>query len=270
MSRRRAPILLYHGVAECADDAIRDAYYFLPAASISAQFRWLRVNGFSAVPLDELLSFSAGWERRCAITIDDGLLSAYTHIFPALRDAGLRAAVFPIVGMVGHRGWVSWRQLNEMVAEGMEVGSHTMSHADLTRLSRSEALRELAGSKKRLEDALGVAVRYLSLPGGYHRPSLRDLAREAGYEGICCSTVGYNRPPPDRYALRRFCVRPGDDEALLRRIMRGRCLSLAPRFMAARGRDLGRRMIGERAYLALRRILIPRGVHAELPRFPRG
>jgi peptidoglycan/xylan/chitin deacetylase (PgdA/CDA1 family) len=170
--------------------------------------------------------------------------------------------------MVGRAGWVSWQQLGEMVRDGMGVGSHTMSHANLSQLSRHEVREELAGSRKLLEDTLGTQVKYLSLPGGYRGSALGPLAAEAGYDGICCSMFGYNKFPADRYGLKRFCMRGSDSMEIVRRIMRAELIPLLPRFLRERGRNLCKRLIGERIYGALRAMLIPRGVHATLPRFP--
>lgn len=269
MKKTRVPIFLYHGVVESAADAVRDPIYALPAAAIGAQIGWLRGRGCAAMPIEALLSSGARGENSFVITVDDCLASAYTHIFPLFAGAGFPAVLFPIAGMVGRKGWVSWRELDEMRRAGMEIGSHSMTHANLAAIPPDELKRELGGSKKLLEDRLGARVRFLSLPGGYRSAAVVAAAIEAGYEAVCGSTFGYSRCGGDRYALRRFCLKRGDGEAAVRRIMERSFMPLAMRYMRERGRDLCRRLMGEGLYAAVRGTLIPRGAYKKLPRFPR-
>ncbi len=270
MNRRGGPILLYHGVAECGGDAIRDPLYSLPRGAVLAQIARIAARGGGSVTLAEYLARGGACAGACVITIDDGLASAAECLFPALLRAGLKAVVFPVAGMVGRRGWLSWGDLGEMLRAGFEVGSHGMTHADLAAAASAEAREELAGSKKLLEDRLGAPVRYLSLPGGYRGPATSGLAAEAGYEAVCGSRFGYNRLPPDRFDLRRFCLRAGDGGAgAIDRIMAGAFWPLAARYLAEGGKTAGRRLLGGRIYSALRRRMVPAGAHTTLPRFRR-
>jgi peptidoglycan/xylan/chitin deacetylase (PgdA/CDA1 family) len=268
IKKRRVPIFLYHGVSECGTDAIRDPIYALPISAIKAQVNWLRSYGCAAVPLDAILARAGTEGSAFVITIDDCLASAYTRLFPLLLSAGYRAVVFPVAGLVGRKGWVSWGELDEMRRAGTEIGSHTMSHANLAAISRHEVTRELRESKGLLEDRLGARVRFLSLPGGYHSPTLAAVAIEEGYEAICGSVFGYSRYGADRYALKRFCLKQGDGEAIVHRVMRGAFTPLAARYLRERGKDACRRLMGERLYAAVRGALTPRGTPAGLPRFP--
>lgn len=270
MKKTRVPIFLYHGVSESGADAIRDPIYALPNAAIGAQIAWLRGHGCAAAPLEALLSPMARNGDVFVITVDDCFVSVYTHLFPLFMESKFRAVLFPVVGMAGRKGWVGWRELDEMRRGGMEIGSHTMTHANLTAISRDELKRELGESKKLLEDKLGARVKFLSLPGGYHGAAVTAAAIEAGYEAICGSTFGYGRYGGDRYALKRFCFKRGDGEAMVRRIMGESFAPLAARYLKERGKDLCRSLMGERLYAAMRGSLIPRGAYKKLPRFPLG
>jgi len=270
ISGRRFPIFLYHGVRECEDDAIRDPYYTMPEVSVRRQLSWLAENRCKPLALCEAISMDAVDERSFALTVDDGLKSGYTVIFLLLMERGIRACFFPIVGMVGRKGWVSWRDLDEMRRSGMEIGSHTMTHANLAELSTAEALEELASSKKLLEDRLGAPVKFLSLPGGYRGHSTTAIAAEAGYVGICGSELGYNIVPVGPYNLKRFCLRASDDESTVRGVIERRFLDLAPRYLAEKGKAAFRRVFGEKSYAAFRSRLVPPGVEKSLPRFPLG
>ena len=88
------------------------------------------------------------------------------------------------------------RQLREMAASGVEIGSHSHSHADLGPAADAETLeREIHGSKQRLEETLGRPVRYFAFPfGQYDNLSAAAFARakEAGYAGVCSAYGGFN------------------------------------------------------------------------------
>ncbi len=268
MNRKAIPILLYHGISECREDGIFDPFYAMPAALLRAQINWLRSNGYLTVPLDSLLSASPPPEYSFIITVDDGLRSMYTHIFPVLKDAGYQAIIFPVTARIGKSGWVNWRELDEMHRGGMELGSHSVTHANLAGLSRKQLKSELEDSKKLLEDRLGVRVRYLSLPGGYGSSLVRLLAQEVGYEAICSSVFGYNRFPLQRYQLRRFCLRRNDDEATVRSIMRRDSLALLPRRIVEKGKGFSSLLLGRRLYSRLRSRFLPDEACKTLPRFP--
>jgi len=265
---KRIPVFLYHGVRECLDDAIQDVRYSLPISSIESQIAWLRNEGYISLSLERLLSFPEEWERSFVITVDDCLMSAYTHLFPLLQREGYTAAFFPIVNAVGRRGWVGWREIAEMLRAGMEIGSHSLSHADLAEISRGELCRELGDSKKIIEDTLGARVRYLSLPGGYCSRLIRTVAAEEGYEAVCCSAFGYNNTGTDRYALKRFCLRGDNATSVMRRIMRLSPLRLSTLYAMEWGKFSARNVFGKKAYAAMRGMFLPSDVPRTLPRFP--
>ncbi len=132
---------------------------------------------------------------RIALTFDDGYESFLRYAYPALKERGGSATVFIVAGYAG--GWnrwevnlgalrfkhLSWEQLRAM--EGIEVGSHTMTHRCLVGLPEGELRRELTDSKAVIEDRLGCPVNYLSLPFGRFDRRVIEIAREAGYLAAC-------------------------------------------------------------------------------------
>jgi peptidoglycan/xylan/chitin deacetylase (PgdA/CDA1 family) len=152
----------------------------------SSRFTWRTVSD-----LPPRAQTGAGAPPR-ALCFDEAHESVYSHALPLLTRHGVRATVFVIAGQIGkhtHGNDVYGRQrfmsvahLREWVQAGHEAGSHTMSHAALTFLDKRDVLRELAESRNRLEDALGVAVTALSFPYGCWNTRVWDLARELGYQ----------------------------------------------------------------------------------------
>jgi peptidoglycan/xylan/chitin deacetylase (PgdA/CDA1 family) len=101
---------------------------------------------------------------------------------------------------------MSLDQVCSLCEEGMEIGSHSMTHAWLSELNDSQITHEIFGSKTYLEESLGKAVRTFAYPFGAYRSfngKTRTALQSAGYEGACVNLLGWNRPGDDPFTLRR-------------------------------------------------------------------
>ncbi len=75
-----------------------------------------------------------------SFTFDDSFMSQYTYALPILDKYGFKATFFVIAGTVTDGAPQNWRygywwQFRDMAAEGHEIGAHTMTHPDLTKLN---------------------------------------------------------------------------------------------------------------------------------------
>lgn len=61
---------------------------------------------------------------------------------------------------------VTWDQLREMQKEGLDVGSHTVSHPILSDLDEGQLIAELTGSFRRIEEELGTTPTGICYPNG--------------------------------------------------------------------------------------------------------
>ena len=144
-----------------------------------------------------------------ALTFDDGAASDYEVTFPILTEIGLRATFFVVPTLVETPGYVTWGQLREMVAAGMEVGSHSLTHPFVNALDRAGLEREFGESKRILESRLGLPIRSASLPRGWEPPDLRPVLQQLGYRVFCTSRVAWWYPGADALAMPRVAVRRG-------------------------------------------------------------
>jgi peptidoglycan/xylan/chitin deacetylase (PgdA/CDA1 family) len=155
------------------------------------------------------------------ITADDGGVSYYSHLAPALERHGWRGHCFMSTDMIGTAGFLDADQLRDLDERGHVIGSHSATHP--TRFSActwAQMVREWSQSRERLEDLLGHRVRVASLPGGYFS---KEVARSADAAGIlvlftsepttrpwfqgCCLVVG------------RHTIRPSHGAAHLRALV---------------------------------------------------
>lgn len=92
---------------------------------------------------------------------------------------------------------ITWDMLEELVEDPLvEIGSHTINHRRISSLSVEDATLEMAGSRNRLEERLGIPVRHFAFPYGRSGDcGPRDFAIgiEAGYETIATTRKGLMR-----------------------------------------------------------------------------
>lgn len=127
--------------------------------------------------LDETRQEAAAQGLEPLITFDDGNLSDVEIGLKPLADRGMRAIFFPCAGRIGQQGYLDATSLRELVAAGMEIGSHGWSHSDWRRASPSVMRQEIEEAKDRIEQAAGVPVATAAIPfGSYGRRVLSEAA----------------------------------------------------------------------------------------------
>lgn len=132
---------------------------------------------------------------KVIITFDDAFESFFKYAFPVLQTNNIKVTVFPIAGFIGKASdWdvlpkqihMNKTQLRTISEQGHEIGSHTMTHSNLTFLSRKDLVMELKDSKHLLEDLIGKPVTSLSFPFGSWNAGIWRIAREIGYCQATC------------------------------------------------------------------------------------
>jgi peptidoglycan/xylan/chitin deacetylase (PgdA/CDA1 family) len=208
------PILMYHEVARSEDIAdvsrITQRNYVVTVEAFRAHLDAIAASGCHTVSLDQF----AAWQRDSAalpanpvvITFDDGFEGNLNHAAPLLAERGMSATVFVVTDWVGRPGMMSWAQLREARAAGIDIQSHTASHAMLSTLTATETSAELESSRIALEQALGSRVAHVALPHGDWNAHYSAAAQAAGYLSGCSSLVGRNDRTTDPFFLRRVAV----------------------------------------------------------------
>ena len=185
----------------------------------SFQLGTMRRLGFSFCGMDEAahLDTPTAPRRRCVVlTFDDGYADLSEYVFPELETRGIPAVVFAVTDRQV-ANWMDWgeldplplltrTQLKEAAERGIEIASHTRTHARLTECSPSQLKHEVEGSKKILEDLLGREVRHFCYPYGAFNEKVIDAVREAGYHTACTTLKGVARTGADAFALPRLTI----------------------------------------------------------------
>jgi peptidoglycan/xylan/chitin deacetylase (PgdA/CDA1 family) len=219
-SRSTTVILGYHVFGLDGERASRSV---LPARRFARQLWWLKWRGYNVITLGEYVAYRAAHRlpprKTAVLTIDDADTDKDTAAVagPILARSGFRATLFVVSPPEGARSPVDGTALAERTRVGapdaadlgrgwFEIGSLTRSHPCLTAMPESEAMDEIAGSKRELERAFGVPVTVFAFRNGGADASVQRLVEEAGYQAARGITPGRNRPATPSFDLRRLEV----------------------------------------------------------------
>ncbi len=189
--------LVYHGVADVPLSRDRDRL-FVRAEDLRRQVARLREWGYRLVSFGDLASEveHSGGAGHAALTFDDGLVDNLEVLAPLLRQLDATATVFVTSGWLGKAHpaapWtriVTADELRALHGAGIEIGGHSVTHADLSTLSYEGALEELAKGKQELEQVLGEPVEVAAYPFGRANPETVRACRDAGFRAACAATA---------------------------------------------------------------------------------
>ena len=112
---------------------------------------------------------------------------------------------------IGAYKFMSWKEARELSDNGIEIGSHTVTHPFLTNISANEMVRELKGSKKEIEKKIEKKVFSFCYPSGDFGEQAKLYVQGIGY-GCACSIVRGNvNRYSDIYSLERIGINIKDD-----------------------------------------------------------
>lgn len=225
---RGVGIFMYHKVA-VAPVGTLDPFLYVSPARFERQMAALAAAGFSTTSVGSIFGAAQNPCGRVVISFDDGCLNVFENCMETLARRRFTAIQFLVSDFIGK--WNQWdvaagdvperlmgaAQVREWLAAGHEIGSHSATHRNLKKLSVAEAREEIAGSRKKLEDLFGVAVRHFSYPFGGVNERLAALVAEAGYQTACTVDFGVNDHSTPPFWLRRISPLSGPD--LLRKIV---------------------------------------------------
>jgi peptidoglycan/xylan/chitin deacetylase (PgdA/CDA1 family) len=136
--------------------------------------------------------------HHIAVTFDDGYLNVIKNAVPILQELDIPATIFVTTGKLGQQpDWIIGRNnkdRHEKIATAQELleldgnryilGSHTVNHGNLAEMDETSIRRELADSKRDLEELLGNEVSLLAFPFGAYNQKVLTIAREEGYKKV--------------------------------------------------------------------------------------
>lgn len=247
----RAISLLFHDVytASPSESGFRsDAAdrYKLPRTGFIAQLDGLSAARAEAPAVVAGATLAAGVTMPYLITVDDGGVSYYTVIAPALEARGWRGHCFVTTDFIGRDGFLSAAQIRDLDRRGHVIGSHSASHP--TRFStcpEDRMVREWSESRQVLEGLLGHPVEAASVPGGYFSPAVARAAAAAGIRVLFTSEpVTRIARGPGCLIIGRFTIRHGDPDDAAQRFVLASPWSRARAWMTWNAKGLAKPVLG--------------------------
>ncbi len=225
---RRLPILSYHAVGEEPRSSCS-----LSLSVFERQIEILRRH-FRVIPVSDIpQALEEKWQDCATITFDDAFDCIGKFVHPILTQYELPYTIFAPSGFLGCTAgsWaphefpvMSAEELRELMKSPLvSVGSHTVNHADLGRVSYDEAVHELTESKKGLESALGCeSVELFAFPFGQldNMPdNMPRIMAESGYSLAVTTRRAATNAVRRIYRLNRIRLEEDDgDEEILAKL----------------------------------------------------
>ena len=189
------PILMYHQVDEMPPAGAPLRGMTVSPQRFAQHMRLLKTWGFQGLSMRNLEPYLNGRLRGrvVGITFDDGYANTHANALPILQAWGHTATCYAVSHhMGGHNHWdastgvatkalmdiQAWR---EWVGSGMDVGSHTCDHIDLSQSDEATVRQQIQRSKAELEQKLGMEVRHFCYPYGRFLPDHPTWVEQAGY-----------------------------------------------------------------------------------------
>jgi peptidoglycan/xylan/chitin deacetylase (PgdA/CDA1 family) len=234
----RVPVLMYHGIIDEPEKG--HPYYQVHTAprAFERQMQYLAQHGYHVLSLGLVSKILREKKnpptRSVVITFDDGFDDFRQNAFPVLQRHRFPATVFLITGVMSGglssplgRKHLSWDAVRELMEEGIEFGSHTVSHPRLIDCDPDAVRREIVASKEHIEAATGRSVDLFSYPFAFPEHSkefvrmLEHTLEEAGYAAGVTTRIGRASHRDRPYLLPRLPVNSHDDDLLFRAKLHG-------------------------------------------------
>lgn len=193
-----------------------DNVFTLGAATFESQIKILAAQNIPVISLDDLLNNRMIDEFSVAITCDDGNPSDFEIVYPVLKKYGMTCTFF---WKTNNLDFIKAGQVREMIEDGFIIGSHGLSHQDLAKMKTGELMRELADSKKILEELTGSPVHYFAFPFGIYNNRTIEQSTRSGYKALFSTDAELITPGKASLVFGRWSLKwdvsPGQFERII-------------------------------------------------------
>jgi peptidoglycan/xylan/chitin deacetylase (PgdA/CDA1 family) len=240
----QVPIVLYHSISRTASPKFKR--WAVTPETFREHMGFLYYSGYRPITVTQLTtamvdSGASLPDRPVVLTFDDGFADFYLGALPILQHYGFAATLYITTGYVGRtsrwlrplgegeRQMLTWEQISEIDASGIECGAHSTTHPQLDTLPPPVAGEQIVSSKSVLEQQLGRRVPTFAYPYGFYSSEVRQLVQQAGYSSACAVKNAMSAVTDDPFALARITVDSNTDVERFYRLIAGHGLRIAPR-----------------------------------------
>jgi len=174
------PILLYHHIGIPQSESL----YYISPLEFEKQMFLLREWGYQTISVELLVrAIKEGAElppKPIILTFDDGSETVFTNAFPILQKYNFTGSAYIVYNYVGINAYMNAEQIRALYAAGWEIGSHSLSHVDLT-VRTDRQSDEIVDSRAKLQNLLGLPIQTFAYPFGAYDKDALHYVHFAGY-----------------------------------------------------------------------------------------
>ncbi len=215
-------ILMYHRLVE-TKPTDNVSWHYVSVDDFRKQMTILQALNYTPITFDDYRLYLDGNlalpKKPIIITFDDGYLDTYELAIPIMVEFGIRAVLF----VLGNRklNWASWdessiesecplmtdEQIIHAHSMGFEIGSHSMNHYPLSKLSDDEVRKEVGNSKRSIESLVGKPIHSFSYSYGMVDERISNIVEDAGFRFGCGVFTGPPAFAENLFDFRRIAIR---------------------------------------------------------------
>ena len=214
------PILTYHQIAQApARGAPMRSLYVSPSA-FALQMQTLSLLGYQGLSMTALMPYLQGEKTGMVvgITFDDGYVNNLENAATVLKKFNFSSTCYVVSALLGKTNvWdhalgiapaplMDIDQLQQWIASGQEIGSHTQHHVDLTTTDTQTSQSEILNSRITLSQQLNTNIQQFCYPYGRYAPEHIDIVKAAGYVAATTTARGKVHAGDSAFELRRIPV----------------------------------------------------------------
>ena len=179
------PIISYHAIGD------EKSPVFLSKSEFERQIKSLASHGYETADISPAIFQQANESQKtCVICFDDCYESVYSIAASVMEQYGLTGVLYVVTEYCGRQNnWtgqpdsvpraplMSWDQIEDLASRGWQIGSHSRTHRDLTRLTLEELNDEVGMSAEVIQKRIGVKSSSFCFPYGLSNDRVRDEVR---------------------------------------------------------------------------------------------
>ena len=239
LPNKELPILMYHSIS-CKDQDHGHPYFktnTVPSIFLK-HMSYLNRNNYRIISINEALKIMHSGKplqnKYAVITFDDGYQDILTTALPILKEFNFTATVYLPTQYISKEGQffndnrcLNWQEVIELQSSNIGIGSHTVTHPQLTSLTQQEVEIELTHSKAVIEDKIGKPCDSFSYPYAFPEENrqfvelLRQMLLKSGYNSSVSTIVGTMGENADPFFIKRIPVNSNDDEQFFKAKLEG-------------------------------------------------
>jgi peptidoglycan/xylan/chitin deacetylase (PgdA/CDA1 family) len=224
-SSENLKVLIYHRILEDEEQCKKESDLCVHVDEFRKQLSLLERWGYTTITFHDYrlcLEGALNLPRKpIIITFDDGYEDIHRNALPLLQEFGMKAVVFAIGdNQIKTNTWdidngsparplMSPQQILEVHAAGFEIGSHSLTHADLSSVSKETSWEEISRSRMLLEILLNARVESFAYPYGLTNEHVKRMVADAGYTTGCGVYSGPAKFGEDLFDIRRILITNG-------------------------------------------------------------